>query len=137
MRGREDIPLLLVHYLNIYNKKYGRGIRLSKDTVDGLCAYKWPGNVRELANLLEYLVVTIDGDVILPEHLPDKYAFKKQSGNDVGSPVESLHEKTRKYEQTLIKQVLSRSTCLEEAAQHLGISLATLVRRKRLIKNDD
>lgn len=74
----EDIPFLLVHYLTIYNKKYGRKVRLSKDSVDKLCTYRWPGNVRELANLIEYLVVATDREVILPEHLPGR----KKEGMD-------------------------------------------------------
>ena len=132
----DDIPFLLVHYLGIYNKKYGHRVRLSKDTVDTLCAYRWPGNVRELANLLEYLVITVDEEVILPEHLPDKYVCKKQHEDDAACPDKSLHAEVRKYETVLIKKALSKSTSLEEAAHRLGISLATLVRRKRLIRSD-
>jgi transcriptional regulator with PAS, ATPase and Fis domain len=133
----EDTPFLLVHYLNIHNKKHCRHVRLGKDSVDILCTYKWPGNVRELANLLEYLVVTIDGEVILPEHLPDKCLSGSRREEGPGSAVTSLHEEVRKYEMILIKNALARSASLEEAAQHLGISLATLVRRKRLIRHDD
>jgi transcriptional regulator with PAS, ATPase and Fis domain len=92
--------------------------------------------VRELANLLEYLVITVDEEVILPEHLPDKYVCKKQHEDDAACPDKSLHAELRKHETVLIKKALSKSTSLEEAAHRLGISLATLVRRKRVIRSD-
>lgn len=132
----EDIPFLVVHYLNRFNKKYGLQVRLSKDAMDRLCKYPWPGNVRELSNLLEYLVVSIDNEVILPEHLPEKYAPPKEQKEEGPFRAKSLKTEMEKYEQTLIKDALSHSSSLEEAAQHLGISLATLVRRKRQIKNN-
>ena len=132
----DDIPFLVVHYLGIYNEKYRRRVRLSKDAVDTLCACRWPGNVRELANLLEYLVITADEEVILPEQLPEKYGTAKQREGDAASPVKSLHEELRRHEMVLIRKALSASSSLEEAAHRLGISLATLVRRKRLMRND-
>jgi len=51
--------------------------------------------------------------------------------------VRSLHKEARKYGMVLIKIALARSASPEEAAQHLGISLATLVRRNRMIRDYD
>jgi PAS domain S-box-containing protein len=132
----DDIPFLLVHYLNLYNRKYGLQTKLSKDAMDELCAYRWPGNVRELANLMEYLVVSTDTETVSPQDLPQKYAFGNKRKGEGTSRGRSLREEMDKYEQTLIKEELSHSTSLEEAAQHLGISLATLVRRKRAIRGN-
>jgi transcriptional regulator with PAS, ATPase and Fis domain len=51
--------------------------------------------------------------------------------------VKLLHEEVRKYMMVFIKLALAGSASRDEAAQHLGIGLATLVRRKRTIRDDD
>lgn len=136
---RNDIPFLLVHYLDRYNKKYGLEAKLSKEAVDILCSYKWPGNVRELANLLEHLLVVSDKQLIKPEHLPNKYTASNsfvESEQEGPREIKSLREEVRKHEQTLIKRILAQANSLEDASQKLGISLSTLTRRMRIIKSD-
>ena len=133
---KDDIPFLLVHYLERYSKKYNVQARLSKEAVDKLCAYRWPGNVRELANLMEHLIVVTNEQVLMPEHLPKKYLASLEDKDGLPSVMKSLKEEVKKYELKLIRKVLSRSTTLEETAHHLGISLSTLTRRMRTIKND-
>ncbi len=130
---KEDIPFLLVHYLDTYNKRYSRHVRLSKEVIDRLSVYRWPGNVRELANLVERLVVIANDDILTPDHLPKKYLGKTEEGDHA---VKSLKEEVERYELSLIKKGLSRSATLEEAAYKLGISLSTLTRRIRILKND-
>src|SRR5205807_6837392 len=54
---REDIPLLVNHFLKKYASAAGRSIlRLHKDSLDTLCGYEWPGNVRQLENTVERAV---------------------------------------------------------------------------------
>lgn len=67
---REDIPTLIEHFLNRFNKNHGKKVSVSKEALKKLLDYHWPGNVRELENTIERLVVMTDGDLILPEHLP-------------------------------------------------------------------
>jgi DNA-binding NtrC family response regulator len=76
--------------------------------------------------------------ILRPEHLPKKYLASPEENDGLPSVVQSLSlkEEVEKYELKLIRKVLSRSTTLEETAQHLGISLSTLTRRMRIIKND-
>lgn len=74
--------------------------------------------------------------VLRPEHLPKKYLASPEENDGLLSVVKSLKEEVEKYELKLIRKVLSRSTTLEETAHHLGISLSTLTRRMRIIKND-
>jgi PAS domain S-box-containing protein len=136
---RDDIPFLLVHYLDRYNKKYGLETKLSEDAVDILCLYKWPGNVRELANLLEHLLVVSNKQIIKPEHLPKKYTISNNLVDDEHEgpqEMKSLREEVSKYEQALIKRILTQANSLEEASHKLGISLSTLTRRMRIIKYD-
>ncbi len=70
---REDIPLLLDHFLGMSNKRNRKKIRMSKDFLDYLTAYDWPGNVRELQNLVERLVILSTDDVLRVEDLPDHF----------------------------------------------------------------
>lgn len=61
---REDIPLLLDHFLRLSNQRNGRNIRMSGEFLDFLTQYHWPGNVRELQNLVERLVILSTSDVL-------------------------------------------------------------------------
>ncbi|MCB0293641.1 MAG: sigma-54-dependent Fis family transcriptional regulator, partial [Calditrichaeota bacterium] len=62
---REDIPLLVEHFLNHFCKRHCRPPKqLADDAVQVLTAGNWPGNVRQLRNVMERLVVTVADDVI-------------------------------------------------------------------------
>ncbi|NTU60609.1 MAG: sigma 54-interacting transcriptional regulator [Deltaproteobacteria bacterium] len=133
---RDDVGFLLVHFLERYNKKYGRSCRLSGEAVETLCAYRWPGNVRELANLVERLVVVCDAPVIGPEHLPRKYQQDAPADPSAPEKIASLREEVERYELSLIRREVARARNLEEAALRLGVSLSTLTRRLRLVRRD-
>ncbi len=64
---REDIPLLLDHFLERFNRDNGRTVELSSGVLDLLIDYEWPGNVRELENMVERLVVMAREDRITGE----------------------------------------------------------------------
>jgi len=65
---REDIPVLLDHFLRESNKAHQRQVRLSRPVIDFLIDYHWPGNVRELQNLIERLVIMAESELVgLPE----------------------------------------------------------------------
>jgi Nif-specific regulatory protein len=67
---KEDIPLLIEHYLKKFNKAYHRNIRLKDSAISVLMQYQWPGNVRELANTVERFVIMAEHDILGPEDLP-------------------------------------------------------------------
>ena len=70
-RRREDIPLLVEHFLKTFSAEYGkRSKTLSGEAMGSFMVYDWPGNVRELRNMVERLVIMTPGDVIAPEDLP-------------------------------------------------------------------
>jgi Nif-specific regulatory protein len=69
----EDIPLLVQHFIEKYNKENGKSVKgVSNETMDILMKYHWPGNVRELENVIERGVVLADTDaeLITPDLLP-------------------------------------------------------------------
>jgi PAS domain S-box-containing protein len=129
----EDIPFLIVHFLDLFNRKHGAQVRLGRETMEALCEYRWPGNVRELSNLIERLVVTAQEQTVELEHLPREY--RNGSGKEENRPLfGSLREELARYERDLIMQTISGCSTLEEAAHRLGLSLSTLMRRLRTIR---
>jgi DNA-binding NtrC family response regulator len=62
-KRKDDIPLLVEHFLRIYNKRYGRRRKISRKTIDALLARNWPGNVRELENWVRRFVILGSGSV--------------------------------------------------------------------------
>jgi transcriptional regulator with PAS, ATPase and Fis domain len=72
---KEDIPALVVHFLQIFNRKYKMHKRIAPGIINIFMQYDWPGNVRELENLIERLAVITLNKIIniedLPPHMSD------------------------------------------------------------------
>jgi Nif-specific regulatory protein len=67
---REDIPLLVGHFLQRFNAENHKQLKISSAAMDLIVGYDWPGNVRELENCLERLVVMARRDIVAPEDVP-------------------------------------------------------------------
>jgi len=67
---RDDIPLLIDHFLAEFGDKKGRRIRIAPQALTALTQYTWPGNVRELRNLIERLVILCPNSTVHYEDLP-------------------------------------------------------------------
>jgi transcriptional regulator with GAF, ATPase, and Fis domain len=79
---REDIPLLVDHFLEKYNREANRKVTIvPRDVLDTLVAYSWPGNVRELENCIER-AVSRARQYRLPELLPDDFDSRLNPGAD-------------------------------------------------------
>lgn len=73
---RDDIPLLLQHFMDKYNLEFRKNfLRIDEDALQLLMAYSWPGNVRELRNLVERILILEQGDTIRLEHLPPEFVL--------------------------------------------------------------
>ncbi len=69
---REDIPILVSHFIEKFNKRLGKRVEgVDHEAMQLLQAYGWPGNIRELENLMERSVLFADGPVIEASQLPD------------------------------------------------------------------
>ena len=76
---KEDIPLLVNHFVAKFNKKIGKKIEtVSKETMNALQEYNWPGNVRELESVIERAVIVSQGTVL--QVLDQFKAFRKSEG---------------------------------------------------------
>jgi PAS domain S-box-containing protein len=90
LRARKgDIPLLINHFISVFNKKFGKKIGdISPVILDSLTGYDWPGNVRELRNMLERAVITsTSSNLQLPD---DLLALQKNNHSETDSPQEIL-----------------------------------------------
>lgn len=67
---KEDIPLLVEHFLTRFNKEHNKSLRLSEQSMKFLINYNWPGNVRELENMIERAVIMTRDNVIDINDLP-------------------------------------------------------------------
>jgi transcriptional regulator with PAS, ATPase and Fis domain len=70
---REDIPLLIDHFIHHFNRATGKNIMgLTQEAITAFMLYNWPGNIRELENVIEHAFVLCQGDLIGVQHLPDR-----------------------------------------------------------------
>jgi len=61
-RRKEDIPLLVGHFLAVCNERNSKKVQISPELLDFFIDYPWPGNIREMQNLLERMVILAEGD---------------------------------------------------------------------------
>jgi two-component system nitrogen regulation response regulator GlnG len=79
---REDIPLLVEHYLRLFNAEIGKSITaVTPETMEQLQRYSWPGNVRELQTVLKHAMLHAIGPTLLPEFLPPELPTAPSSGD--------------------------------------------------------
>ena len=116
---KEDIPLLVEHFLGRFCVTGHKGKALSPETLRLLVEYPWPGNVRELANTIERLLILTPGDVIDPQDLPPNV---QSFSGPAGGPA-SLAEMERLHVTRVLAETGGRKM---KAARLLGIDLKTL-----------
>ena len=134
-RRTEDIPLLVNHFISIFNRKFGKKVNaLSSEALQLVTNYEWPGNIKELEFIVERAVILADGSKIEKEHLAPYIARFSGMGMKQFSEIVPLD----KMEQMMLKTALSRyGETLEgkkKAAQALNISLATLYNKIKKYK---
>lgn len=121
---REDIPLLVNHFVALFNKSYKKSIEgVSQEALKVFMNYPWPGNVRELQHSIEHAFVLCNGPTITLEHLPAETL--EYSPSKVGLAVE--RPKASALQPPEILQALAKTGWNKaKAARLLGISRPTL-----------
>ncbi|MBU1006348.1 MAG: sigma-54 dependent transcriptional regulator [Candidatus Omnitrophica bacterium] len=121
---REDVILLVEHFLKLYNKSFRKNIKgFTKDAMDSLMNYDWPGNIRELRNVIERMVALSDNDksVIGRNELPFDI-FIQGSLTEPFSPGGSLRNACDDFQKQYIEAVLEKAGGNQvKAAKMLGI----------------
>jgi PAS domain S-box-containing protein len=133
---REDIPLLVDHFLRRFNRLSGKEITgISPEVLSILMAYDFPGNVRELGNIVEHATVLCRGALIESQHLPDYLQptlLLRETPSEGAVPSKRI--KWADLERGFLLQALRDNSWNRKAtARELGIGRQTLWRKiKRL-----
>lgn len=133
---RSDIPLLVDHFMEKNNRKYGTSVKLASESMIYLWEYDWPGNVRELENLLEQMVILGNNSCINPEDLPPHICSfvsdKKFPQPDLRNGGVNFSQAMQQFQYRLIDEALRRTDGNKTvAAQILGLKRTTLVAKLR------
>lgn len=138
----EDIPLLLEHFLDHFNKSKKKQLKgFSNEAMNLLINYRWPGNIRELENLIERLVILKGEGIVTPEDMPDKI-INSGIEDDMASfriPDSGINLKdvVEEFENNLIVQALQKAQGIKNrAAQLLSLNRTTLVEKLKKKKLD-
>lgn len=145
---REDIPLLIDHFLAFYNRENQRGVTsVHPRAMEALTGYSWPGNVRELQNYVERAVILAEGRELTVDLLPGTVTGEKRNSDSVfpvGDPRKLIREFVHNgistaepeaplfdtvvnpVERELLAQVMQACKSKSRAARRLGINRNTL-----------
>jgi two-component system response regulator PilR (NtrC family) len=124
---KEDIPLLIQHFIQKYNRELNRKIKNpDNETMRILRNHDWKGGIRELENVIERAIILCESDYITPVDLPPNM-IKAAGNNEIP---ERLKDAVAYFERDHIIKTLRRTaTNKEKAASLLGISLSSLYRK--------
>ncbi|MDH5465837.1 MAG: sigma-54 dependent transcriptional regulator [Candidatus Aminicenantes bacterium] len=137
---KEDIPLLVKHFLDIYSQENNKEIEgVTPDVMEILISYDWPGNIRELENLIERAVVLTKTKLITRDNLPpfllsapDKGLALTLSNQDL-----NLKENLQTIQKKAILRALKQSNGIQKkAASLLGVKATTLNEMIKRLKID-
>lgn len=121
-----DIPILSSHFIKKYNKKLNMNVKkIAPKTQEIFMNFSWPGNVRELENTIERAMNIIDGDTILPRHIPIHIRNAARENSDLNHvPLRKILEDKEK--EIIEKVIISVDGNISEAARILDLPRQTL-----------
>ncbi|MFP3391948.1 sigma-54 interaction domain-containing protein [Brevibacillus sp. SIMBA_040] len=131
---REDIPLLIDHYISYYNEQFNKKVLgVNQEAMSFFMEYTWPGNIRELRNMIERAMNMQEGEVIQLEDVNLGALFGVSSMSPATMPAESrkqqgsLKDALKEVEVEMIKQaLLDANGNVSKAARKLDIPQQTI-----------
>jgi DNA-binding NtrC family response regulator len=132
---KSDIPLLVHHFIDQFNKSKKRNIQgLEEEALKKLKDYEWPGNIRELENMIERIAILTNSEVITLSDLPER--IQKIPPQDQAVPLDIPEEgifldtAVNEFERKLILQALIKTGWVKnKAAQLLNLNRTTLIEK--------
>jgi len=126
---RDDIPLLVEHFVNKYRKELNRPVKgVDSDAMQALMSHEWKGEVRELENIIERAILLTDNEFIQIADLPESVIPSSKEGFKCDT--ESLQDALNAFEKQHIKNVLKKTGGnRSEASKLLQIDPSTLYRK--------
>ncbi|MCP4807448.1 MAG: sigma-54-dependent Fis family transcriptional regulator [Proteobacteria bacterium] len=125
---KDDIPLLVEHFLKRFAERHGRNPELSADQklLERLLGYHWPGNVRELQHVIERAVILSRGDTLQGVKLPEAPQGKEPAAEVLPEGM-TLQAALLEYERRVLIEALKAAGGVQaQAARDLGISRSNL-----------
>ncbi|WP_313232157.1 sigma-54 interaction domain-containing protein [Tissierella praeacuta] len=131
---KEDIPPLILNFLNRFNEKYNYNKKISPEAMKILLCYNWSGNIREVENLIERLVVTTNDNIINKQDIIDcqLVSITDYSSFDINK-ISSYKNIIAEYEKKLLLDIMSKCKSTHEMAEILDLDRSTIRKKfKRL-----
>ena len=147
---REDIPLLVAHFLqHLRPGDADAPLQITADSLERLASHEWPGNVRELRNTIEHMITLCDGPILETRHLPailrDRPSGERDRQGDASrvqqhvpgqivlAPGETLESRVIELEAALIRWALDQEDGNQSAAaRRLGVTESKIRKRMKL-----
>jgi len=123
---KDDIPLLINHYLQHFSQKYHRKLFINASDIQRLSRYPWPGNVRELSHSIERAVILSDTDSLDISSIINISSTSDTPTNDQAQQTFNLDEVEQ---QTIAKALSHFKGNVSQAAKALGLTRGALYRR--------
>ncbi len=124
---REDIPLLVSHFVSVLSRKFDRTFTgIEERSMEAMLHYDWPGNVRELQNVLERAMILSEGSLLRVRGLaPELTTFQPESHGFQGT----LYDAVKEFKRRMIKEAIRISNGSKSAAaKRLGVDPTYLSR---------
>ncbi len=115
---KDDIPLLMEHFIDKYKEKSREKIQVSPQALQLLTWHDWPGNIRELENVIERVVTLSQRNEILPADLPS--SLRAEKGKEKTKPIQEVVEESEKDH--ILKVLTQTKGRKKEAARILAIT---------------
>jgi formate hydrogenlyase transcriptional activator len=126
---KEDIPLLVTHFIHKYEMKMGKKITgIAPDVMEALSKYDWPGNIRELENLIERALILTAGNTL---ENGNWVPMKKATTTNGKAPAQKLEDIEREHIAAVLKQTNWKVSGEKGAAKMLGLNATTLEARMK------
>jgi len=122
-----DIPLLVRHFIQEFNRKHGAQVESCRlEAMELLGAYSWPGNIRELRNVLERAVILAKGLWIDPSHLPAYIQSPRGLGRGPAAALPAGVTAAEAEKQLILRTLQATDNNKAEAARRLGLDVKTI-----------
>lgn len=126
---KEDIPLLVTHFIKKYEGKMGRKITdIEPEVLDALNAYNWPGNIRELENLIERALILSRNNIL---EFGDWVPVQKTANINGNPATQKMQDVEREHIIEILKQTNWKVSGEKGAAKKLGLNPTTLEARMK------
>ena len=126
---RDDIPLLIDHFIEKFNLKMSRNISgISNNALRVLIQYEFPGNVRQLENIIEHAFVMCQSEIININHLPPEFYHFQRSSIKTSLEQTPLQQAER---QTILHSLEKHNWNKSETAKEIGVHRTTLWRKMK------